>query len=90
MYKIFVTIILTIIVILFSLQNSDHVPISIFWGKTISIRLIFVIAISITFGYLVRHFVALEAEAKLRKQIRYLLGRTNVKTKTEKEQRLRV
>jgi uncharacterized integral membrane protein len=50
------------------MQNFDHVPVYIFWGKAINIRLIFVIAIAGVAGYLIRHFVGMAREDALRKR----------------------
>ena len=63
------TIVLTMIAVLFSIQNFDHVPLYIFWGKAINIRLIFVIAIAGICGYLIRHFTGIAREDRLRRQI---------------------
>ncbi len=72
MFKTVTTIILTVIVVLFSIQNFDHVSVDLFFGKPINIRLIFVIAISGTVGYLTRHFIGIDREEKLKRQVRLL------------------
>ncbi|HIJ55554.1 MAG TPA: hypothetical protein HPQ03_05455 [Deltaproteobacteria bacterium] len=69
MIKTMTTIILTIIGVLFGMQNFDHVPVYIFWGKAINIRLIFVIAIAGVGGYLIRHFVGMAREDALRRRL---------------------
>ncbi len=68
MIKTMTTIILTVIGVLFGMQNFDHVPVYIFWGKAINIRLVFVIAIAGASGYLIRHFVGLAREDALRRR----------------------
>ncbi len=73
MFKIISTIILTTVVILFSLQNSDHVPVYFFLGKAINIRLIFVITISGLTGYFIRLFIGIAREEHLKRQIHVLM-----------------
>ena len=70
MYKTIITIILTAVGVLFTIQNFDHVPVYIFWGKMIHIRLIFVIAIAGIAGYLIRHFVGISREEELKRRFR--------------------
>lgn len=78
MFKTITTIILTIIGVLFAIQNFDHVPVYIFSGKAVNIRLIFVIAIAAVLGYLVRHFVGISREERLKRQIyRMRAGKRN-------------
>ena len=72
MFKTIMTIILTVIVVLFAMQNFDHVPVYIFSGKAINIRLIFVIAIAGVLGYLVRHIVGIGIEERLKRQIQIM------------------
>ncbi len=79
MLKTITTIILTIIGVLFGMQNFDHVPVYIIWGKAIHIRLIFVIAISGVAGYLIRHFIGMAREDALRR--RYMATKANAANK---------
>lgn len=81
MFKTLTTIILTAMAVLFGIQNFDHVPVYIFWGKALNIRLIFVVAIAGTGGYLIRHFVGLKREERLKRQFR-MLSRNNFKGKS--------
>lgn len=69
MFRTIATIILTVIVVLFSMQNFNHVPVYIFSGKAVNIRLIFVLAISGVAGYLIRHFIGISREERLKRQI---------------------
>ncbi len=69
MAKTIVTIILTAIGVLFGMQNFDHVPVYLFWGKAVNIRLIFVIAIAGVGGYLIRHFTSIAREDALKRQV---------------------
>jgi uncharacterized integral membrane protein len=69
MYKTVTTIILTILAVLFAMQNFDHVPIYFFWGKPLNIRMIFVIAIAGVSGYVIRHLVGVGREEMMKRQI---------------------
>ena len=80
MLKTFTTIVLTAVVVLFGIQNFDHVPVYIFWGKMVSIRLIFVIAIAGTVGYVIRHFVGIRREERLKRELQ-IFTRGGFKTK---------
>jgi uncharacterized integral membrane protein len=78
MLKTITTIILTILAVLFSMQNFEHVPVYFFWGKTLNIRLVFVIAISGGFGYLIRHFIGIVREERLKRKLYHLLKRKKI------------
>jgi len=69
MVKTIVTVILTVIGVLFGMQNFDHVPVYLFWGKAVNIRLIFVIAIAGVGGYLIRHFTGIAREDTLKRRL---------------------
>ena len=84
MFKTLMTIILTAAAVLFGIQNFDHVPVYIFWGKALNIRLIFVVAIAGVGGYVIRHFVGLRREERLKRQFQ-MLRRNNFKTKRRKK-----
>ncbi|MBF0241705.1 MAG: hypothetical protein HQK64_04415 [Desulfamplus sp.] len=75
MFKTIMTIIVTVLVVLFSIENFDHVPVSFVAGKPVSIRLVFVIAISGLIGYLIRHFSAIATEERLKRQLQDILRR---------------
>ena len=70
--KIILTIILTTVVVLFSIQNFDHVPLNFFAGKAIQIRLIFVISIAGIAGYLLRYLIGIQREEEIKKKYRML------------------
>ncbi|MBF0119415.1 MAG: LapA family protein [Desulfobacterales bacterium] len=80
MFKIIVTIVLTILSLLFIIQNFDYVPVYFFWGKAFNIRLFFVIAISGAIGYIIRLFIGIGREEKLKKKI-YLMKKQMNKAK---------
>ncbi len=69
MAKTITTIILTAVAVLFGMQNFDHVPVYIFWGKAVNIRLIFVIAIAGVGGYLIRNFIGIAREEALKRRL---------------------
>ena len=70
--KILLTIILTTIVILFALQNFEHVPIYFFGGKPVHVRLFFVMAVCGIMGYLIRFIVGIAKEEEIKKKYRHL------------------
>ena len=78
--KILLTIILTTIVVLFALQNFDHVAIYFFAGKPVQVRLFFVMTICFAIGYLVRFMIGINKEDALKK--RYRLMRLHDKKKS--------
>ncbi|MEI6126268.1 MAG: lipopolysaccharide assembly protein LapA domain-containing protein [Pseudomonadota bacterium] len=69
MYKTIITIVVTIIGVLFAIQNFDHVPVFFLFGKAVKIRLIFVIATAGVLGYLIRHFIGIGREEQLKHRI---------------------
>ncbi|MEE8399097.1 MAG: hypothetical protein V3S89_08825 [Desulfobacterales bacterium] len=85
MFKTITTIILTAIGLLFGMQNFDHVPVYLFMGKAINIRLIFVIALSGVAGYLIRHFIGITREETLRRRYQAYTMRMAHKRDAEKQ-----
>jgi len=85
MFKTVTTIIITALCVLFAMQNFDHVPIFLFWGKSIQIRLVFVIAISGVTGYLIRHFIGIAKEERLKRKLHQLLVQKKFMTKKKIE-----
>ncbi len=71
--KLTSTIILTAIVVLFAVQNFDHIPIFFIYGKPIQVRLIFVIGIAFIGGYFLRFLVGMHREETLKKKYRIML-----------------
>ncbi len=69
MFKTVTTIIITALGVLFAMQNFDHVPVYLFWGKALQIRLVFVIAIAGIGGYLIRHFIGMAREDGLKRKL---------------------
>lgn len=69
MYKTILTIILTVIAVLFGIQNFNHVPVYLLWGNPVNIHLIFVIAIAGVAGYLIRLFIGISREDALKRRL---------------------
>jgi uncharacterized integral membrane protein len=72
--KILLTIAVTAILIVFGLQNSDHVPISFIVGSPIQIRLVFLLIIAAACGFLYSYIRGLRREISLKRQLRKLAG----------------
>jgi uncharacterized integral membrane protein len=70
--KTITTIALTVIGVLFSLQNFDRVPVRLLWGNPVEMQLIFVIAIAGITGYLIRYFIGIRREEDLKRRYRAL------------------
>ena len=77
--KTITTIVLTVVAVLFGMQNFDHVPVYLFWGKPLAIRLIFVIATSGVAGYMIRYLISIRREDELKKRYKALMARQNRK-----------
>ena len=73
--KTITTIVLTVIAVLFSIQNFDRVPLRLLWGNPVEMQLIFVIAIAGIIGYLIRYFIGIRREEELKKRYRALAER---------------
>ena len=76
MFKTIATIIVTVIGVLFAMQNFDHVPVYLFWGKAVNIRLVFVIAIAGVGGYLIRYFTGISREDALKRRLQAAMMNT--------------
>ena len=74
MHKILITIAVTGLLVLFGMQNSDHVPVSLIFGSPTKVRLVFLLAIAAVFGFLVSYIRGLAREIQLKKEIRRLDG----------------
>lgn len=72
MYRILLTIVATSLLVVFGMQNSDHVPVSLIFGSPIQIRLMFLLSLAAIAGFLVSHILGLSKEIQLKKQIRRL------------------
>lgn len=72
MYKILLTIAVTGLLLLFGMQNSDHVPVSLIVGAPTKIRLVFLLVIAAACGFLVCYVRGLGREIRLKKEVRRL------------------
>jgi uncharacterized integral membrane protein len=72
MYRILLTIVATSLLVVFGMQNSDHVPVSLIFGSPIQIRLMFLLSLAAMAGFLVSHILGLSKEIQLKRQIRRL------------------
>jgi uncharacterized integral membrane protein len=69
MFRTVLTVLATVLGVLFTLNNFDHVSVHLLMGKAVEIRLIFIIFISFLLGYIVRHFVGISREEELKRRL---------------------
>ncbi|CAM2057520.1 lipopolysaccharide assembly protein A [Desulfovibrionales bacterium] len=69
MLRTILTVAVTVVAVLFTLNNFDHVPVHLLLGKAVQIRLIFVIFLSGLIGFLIRHFVGVAREEELKRRL---------------------
>ena len=72
MHKILITIAVTGLLVLFGMQNSNHVPVSLIVGTPVQVRLIFLLIVAAAFGFLFSYIRNLNREIQLKKEIRRL------------------
>jgi uncharacterized integral membrane protein len=75
--KNIVTVVITALVVLFTVQNFDHVPVYYFGNKPVHIRLIFIIVLSMAIGYFIRYFNGINKEEALKKKCKELMIKHN-------------
>jgi uncharacterized integral membrane protein len=78
--KTITTIVLTVIAVVFSLQNFNRIPLHLLWGNPVEMQLTFVIAIAGITGYLIRYFIGIRREEELKRRYKALAAR---KTKSK-------
>jgi uncharacterized integral membrane protein len=83
--KTIATIILTVIAVLFSIQNFDRVPVRLLWGNPIEMQLIFIIAIAGISGYLLRYFIGIRKEDELKRRFREFAEKKTRKRSSQTE-----
>jgi uncharacterized integral membrane protein len=85
MLRTAITITITVIVMFFAMQNFDHVPIYLFFGKPVLIRLFFVVAIAGVLGYLIRSIIGIGREERLKRKLQVMLHNQNKRRKQDAE-----
>lgn len=73
MHKIVMTASATLFLVLFGMENSQHVPISLIIGSPTQVRLIFLLAIAAAAGFLVAYIRGLFREIRFKKEIRRMI-----------------
>lgn len=69
MVKMLLTIGLTVLLVLFGMQNSDHVEVSLILGSPRNVRLVFLLAVAASSGFIISHIRSLVREAQLKREI---------------------
>ena len=72
MHKILITIVITGVLVLFGMQNSDHVPVSFIIGSPKEVRLVFLLGVAVSFGFMLSYIQSLSREISLKRAIRRL------------------
>jgi len=70
--QVLFTLALIGLLVVFGLQNSEHVPISFVVGSPTKVRLVFLLLTSAAIGFLLSHIRSLGREIRLKKKIRAL------------------
>lgn len=74
MFKVVLVMVATALLVLFGIQNSDHVAVSFVIGGPKQIRLIFLLLIAGTVGFLLSYVFGLSREIQLKKEVRRLIA----------------
>jgi len=74
MYRFLLTAGITTLLVLFGMQNFDHVMVSFIIGGPKSVRLCFLLCVAAGCGFLVSYVQGLMKELRLKKEIRRLLS----------------
>ena len=74
MHKILMTFALIALLVIFGMQNSDHVVVSFIFGGPVRVRLIFLLLIAAAGGFIAAYIKGLGREIRLKKQIRRSAG----------------
>ena len=83
MLRLIIYLLLLVFSVVFAIQNSDHVPIFLIYGKPLKMRMVFVIAVSGIIGYLLSAFASLRREDQIKKQLRYLKSQLKKETQNK-------
>jgi len=69
MLKTVLTVVITVVLLLLALNNSDHVTIHLLIGQAFQMRLIFVMLLCGVVGFLIRHFIGVMREEELKRRL---------------------
>ena len=73
MFKVLLLMLATAALVLFGIQNSDHVAVSFVVGGPKQVRLIFVLLIAGTAGFVLSYIFTLNREIRFKKEVRRLI-----------------
>lgn len=69
MLKTILTVVITVILLLLALNNSDHVTVHLLIGQAFQMRLIFVMLLCGAIGFIIRHFIGVMREEELKRRL---------------------
>ncbi|MBF0106091.1 MAG: LapA family protein [Deltaproteobacteria bacterium] len=72
MWKIIVTLIVVVMAVIFTIQNSEHVDIQFIIGPAVKVRMIFLLMSFFVIGAVSAYIVSLKKEARLTARINEL------------------
>ena len=70
MARVLVVVVATALLVVFGLQNSDHVPVSFVIGGPTKVRLVFLLAVAAAVGFIVSYIQGLTREIRRLRQPR--------------------
>ena len=83
MFRLVTYLSFIVVSVIFAIQNADHVPVFLIYGKPVQIRMVFVMAICGTAGYLIATFSFLRREENMKRQLKFF--RTQLKREPNNE-----
>ena len=69
MLKTILTVVITVILVLLALNNSDHVTVHLLIGQAFQMRLIFIMLLCGAIGFIIRHFIGVMREEELKRRL---------------------
>ncbi len=73
MLKVLLVMFATALLVLFGIQNSDHVAVSFVVGGPRQVRLVFLLLIAGIAGFVPTYIFSLNREIRLKKEVRHLI-----------------